>query len=96
MGHEDNSLGSVVNGIFDCWDGSGDALVVGDLLIRIEGDVEVDLFVGAYVSASSVAACSYPGDQLTLIKTLLSLSSTSVIDSLLERDIVAIRVLESS
>lgn len=43
VGHQDNSLGAVVDGIFDGGDGTGDTLVVGDLLVGIEGDVEVDL-----------------------------------------------------
>lgn len=44
MGHEDYSLRAVVNGIFDCGDGAGDSLCVGDLLIAVEGDVEIDLY----------------------------------------------------
>ena len=43
MGHQNHGLGSVVNGIFDCWDSSGDTLCVCDILIRIERNVEIDL-----------------------------------------------------
>lgn len=43
MGHQNDGLGAVVKGIFDGWDGAGDALGVGDLLGGVEWDVEVDL-----------------------------------------------------
>lgn len=43
MRHEDNGLGAIVDGILDCWNGTGDTLVVGDVLIRVEGDVEINL-----------------------------------------------------
>jgi hypothetical protein len=43
MGHENYSLRAMVNGVFDCWDSSGDPLGIGDLLICIERDIEVDL-----------------------------------------------------
>jgi len=33
----------MINGIFDGWDSSGNTLSVGDLLIGVEGNVEVDL-----------------------------------------------------
>jgi len=35
----------VVDGVFDGGDGADDALVVGDFLVGVEGDVEVDLEV---------------------------------------------------
>lgn len=41
--HQDDGLGAVVEGVFDGWDGAGDALGVGDFLGGVEGDVEVDL-----------------------------------------------------
>lgn len=44
VGHQDNSLGAVVDGILDGWDGTGDTLCVGDVLLGVERDVEVDLF----------------------------------------------------
>ena len=43
MGHEDDSSGAVIDGIFDGWKGADDALVVGHLLVLVQGDVEVDL-----------------------------------------------------
>lgn len=43
VGHEDNSLGAVVDGILDGGDGTGDTLGVGDVLVGVERDVEVDL-----------------------------------------------------
>jgi hypothetical protein len=51
VGHEDDRLGAVVNGIFDSWQSSGDTLVVCDFLVRVEGDVEVDLAVLSVCSA---------------------------------------------
>jgi hypothetical protein len=41
--HEHDGLGAVVNGILDGGDGADDALVVGNVLVGVEGDVEVDL-----------------------------------------------------
>ncbi|POR33511.1 Uncharacterized protein TPAR_06301 [Tolypocladium paradoxum] len=43
VGHEDDGLGAVVEGVLDGGDGADDALVVCDLLVFVEGDVEVDL-----------------------------------------------------
>jgi hypothetical protein len=45
MRHEDHSLGTIVDGILDGRDGAGDTLVVGNVLVGIEGNVEVDLAV---------------------------------------------------
>ena len=82
MGHEDDGFGAMVNSVFDGRNSTDDALIVGDLLLGVLRDVEVDLkgLVG------SDTECS---DELTLMRTLLSLRSTSVIESLFERDIVA-------
>jgi hypothetical protein len=44
VGHQDNSLGTVVDGILDGWDSTGNTLCVGDVLLGVEGNVEVDLF----------------------------------------------------
>ena len=46
VGHQDDGLGAVVEGVLDGWDGAGDALGVGDVLGGIEWDVEVDLHGG--------------------------------------------------
>jgi hypothetical protein len=43
VGHEDDGLGAIVDGVLDGRDSTGNALVVGDVLVSIEGDVEVDL-----------------------------------------------------
>lgn len=43
VGHQDHCLGAVVEGMLDGGDGARNALVVGDLLVGIERDVEVDL-----------------------------------------------------
>ena len=41
MGHQDDGLGAVIEGVFDCWDGTDDTLIVGDSG-PIERDIEVD------------------------------------------------------
>jgi hypothetical protein len=43
VGHEDDGLGAIVDGVLDGRDGADDALGVGDLLVGVERDVEVDL-----------------------------------------------------
>jgi hypothetical protein len=43
MAHEDHGFGAVVTRIFDGGKCADDALVVGDFLVAVEGDVEVDL-----------------------------------------------------
>lgn len=83
----------MVNGIFDCWDGSSDTLVVCNFLIAIERDVEVDLYIAKVSSVLILWRMQFRGvgEQLllTLIKTRLSLRSMSVIESLFERDMFA-------
>lgn len=44
--HEDDRLGAIVNGMLDGGDGTDDTLVVSDLVVLVEGDVEVDLGKG--------------------------------------------------
>lgn len=43
MGHEDDGFGAMIGGILDGGEGADDTLVVGDVLIGVQGDVEVDL-----------------------------------------------------
>lgn len=43
VGHEHHGLGAVVDSILDGGDRTGDTLVVGDLLVGVKGNVEVDL-----------------------------------------------------
>ena len=43
MGHEDDGFGAMVAGVFDGGKGTNDALIVGDFLVRVEGNVKVDL-----------------------------------------------------
>lgn len=43
VGHQDHSLGAVVDGILDGGNGTGNTLCVGDVLLGVEGNVEVDL-----------------------------------------------------
>lgn len=44
VGHEDNGLGAILNGVLDGGQGTDDTLVVGDFLLVVERDVEVDLW----------------------------------------------------
>lgn len=43
VGHQDDGLGAIVESVLDGGNGTDNALVVGDLLVLVEGDVEVDL-----------------------------------------------------
>ena len=45
VGHEDNGLGAIVDGVLDGRDGTGNTLVIGDVLVGVERDVEVDLCI---------------------------------------------------
>ena len=44
VGHEDDGLGAIVNGVLDGRKGTNNALVVCDFLVLVKGDVEVDLY----------------------------------------------------
>lgn len=43
VGHEDDGFGAIVDGVLDCGKCADYALVVGDLLVGVQRDVEVDL-----------------------------------------------------
>ena len=43
VGHEDDGLGAIVEGVLDGGEGTDNSLVVGDVLVGVERDVEVDL-----------------------------------------------------
>jgi len=45
MRHEDDGFGAMLGGVFDGREGADDALVIGYMLVRVEGDVEVDLVI---------------------------------------------------
>lgn len=51
VGHEDNGLSTVVDSILDGGQSTDDTLGVGNVLVLIEGDIEVNLF------QSSVRGC---------------------------------------
>lgn len=51
--HEDNGLGAMVERILDGGDGTGDTLRVGDLLLGVKGDIEVDLEKGGMLELLS-------------------------------------------
>jgi hypothetical protein len=82
MGHKDDGFGTVVDSIFDGREGSGDSLVVCDILVRVKWNVEVDL----EHSQLRKEGVSMQGP--TRIKTRLSLRSQSVMESLFDRDIL--------
>ncbi len=44
MGHEDDSFSTMFAGVFDGGKGADDALIVGDVLVGVERDVEVNLY----------------------------------------------------
>lgn len=43
VGHEDDGLGAMVDSVLDGGESTDDTLVVGDVLVTVEGDVEVNL-----------------------------------------------------
>jgi hypothetical protein len=47
VGHEDNGLGAVLDSILDGRESTGDTLGVGDVLVGVKGDVEVNLYLSA-------------------------------------------------
>lgn len=125
VGHEDDRLGAIVEGVLDGRDGADDALGVGDVFVLVERDVEVDLKGLAReekgsdhnrleneatgcrtnlfkrqsqerVSSSDIVlsspliipSSSWRGPELTRMRTRLPLTSTSVMESLLDSDMV--------
>ena len=92
VGHEDNSLGAIVDGVLDGGNGTGNALVVGDVLVGVERDVEVNL---GYVR-TRLELKLHAQEKHTRIKTRLPLRSTSEMESLLESDIVTERDLSEN
>ena len=61
VGHEDDCLGAVVDGVFDGWDGTDDALRVGDLLVGVQWNVEVDTDQDTLVLDVDVGDCELVG-----------------------------------
>lgn len=43
VAHEDDCFGAILACVLDCGEGADDTLVVGDFLIRVEWDIEIDL-----------------------------------------------------
>jgi hypothetical protein len=90
VGHQDDGFGAILDSVLDGGEGAGDTLVVGNLGVGllVEGNVEVDL-----KSLLSVL-CTYRvevfGYRHTRMRTRLPLRSTSVMESLLERDMIAV------
>ena len=85
VGHEDDGLGAILDGVLDGGEGTDDTLVVGDVLVGVEGDVEVDL--ASIVSIDSSLDVISSGKR-TRMRTRLSLRSTSVMATLLLRDMM--------
>jgi hypothetical protein len=78
----------MVNGIFNRWNGASDTLGVGDLLVGVKWYIEVDLQSPncQFNATQSISGTNWA--ELTRIKTRLPFRSTSVMESLLERDIL--------
>jgi len=85
MGHEDDGLGAILDGVLDGGEGTDDTLVVGDFLVGVEGDVEVDL---ASIVSNDPSLRILSGEKHTRMRTRLSLRSTSVMATLLLRDMM--------
>lgn len=45
VGHQDDSFGAMVYGVFDGWNSAYDTLGICDILFRVEGNIEIDLSV---------------------------------------------------
>ena len=94
MGHEDDCFSAMFNGVFDCWEGADDALVVCDFGVGllVEWDIKVDL----QVQVLSIVPCSSRARRVfelvarTRMRIRLSLRSQSVMASLLDRDMFGI------
>lgn len=88
VGHENDGLCAMVDGVPDGGDGADDALGVGDL-VAVKGDVEVDLR-GTQVRIYAGRGVGSRHHMLvhTRMRTRLPLRSTSSIESLLARDML--------
>lgn len=58
MRHENDGFGAVIDGIFDGGERADDALVVGDVLVGVERDVEVDLIAARTRQLSIDPGCT--------------------------------------
>lgn len=71
VGHQDHRLGAVADGILDGGESTDNTLVVGDLLVLVERDVEVDLCaqcVSLWILVVNWESCSMTyADQDTLV-----------------------------
>ena len=75
----------MIDRVLDGRDSAENALIVCDFLLRVKWDVEVDLQGHvSFLLQHNLERYS----ELTLIRTRLSLRSTSVMASLLERDML--------
>jgi hypothetical protein len=52
MGHKDDGFGSIFDGVLDGRGGTDNTLVIGDFLIGIERDIEVNLQLGVSLPCS--------------------------------------------
>jgi len=57
MGHQDDAFCALVDSILDCRQGTDDTLVVGNMLIRVEGDIKVDLM--ALIQLAKICTSSF-------------------------------------
>lgn len=78
-------------GVLDGRQGTNDTLIICDLVVRVQGNIEVDLVDYIFSQGSNVSSCTERWSRrLTRIRTRLPFSSTSVIASLLESDMVSV------
>jgi hypothetical protein len=92
VGHQDDGFGAILDSVLDGGEGAGDTLVVGDLGVGllVEGNVEVDLKSLLSVLCTYMYRVEVFGYRHTRMRTRLPLRSTSVMESLLERDMIAV------
>lgn len=79
MGHQDNGLCAIIDGVFDCREGANNTLVIRDGG-AVQGDVEVDLcsHLSEQPEPSLSPAKVCESRVCTRTRTRLSLRSTSV------------------
>ena len=71
MGHQDNGLCAIVDGVSDCGEGTNNALVVCDGG-AVQGDVEVDLYNHSSEQSESslfpAKVCEYPNQDALVLE----------------------------
>ena len=81
----------MLTGVFDGGNGADDSLIIGNVLLTVKRDIEINL---SAIRFCQLHLLEFRGrgrrsEQLTLMRTLFPFRSTSVIASLLERDMMS-------